>query len=29
MGLLQDRLKNYREPQKFIKMGIDPYFRAI
>ena len=29
MGLLQDRLKNYREPQKFMKMGIYPYFRAI
>ena len=29
MGLLQDRLKNYREPQKYMEMGIYPYFRTI
>ncbi len=29
MGLLQERLKNYREPQRFMEMGVYPYFRAI
>jgi len=29
MGQLQERYKNYREPQKFMAMGVYPYFRAI
>jgi len=29
MGQLQERYKNYREPQKFIEAGVYPYFRAI
>ena len=29
MGLLQERYKNYREPQRFMEMGVYPYFRAI
>ncbi len=29
MGLLQERFKNYREPQRFMEMGVYPYFRAI
>ena len=29
MGLLQERYKNYREPQKFMKAGVYPYFREI
>lgn len=29
MGQLQERYKNYREPQKYMKLGIYPYFRAI
>jgi len=29
MGLLQERYKNYREPQKYMDMGVYPYFRAI
>ena len=29
MGQLQDRYKDYREPQKFMKAGVYPYFRAI
>ena len=29
MGQLQERYKNYREPQKFMKAGVYPYFRAI
>ena len=29
MGLLQERLKNYREPQKYMAAGVYPYFRAI
>ncbi|MBQ4295790.1 MAG: aminotransferase class I/II-fold pyridoxal phosphate-dependent enzyme [Prevotella sp.] len=29
MGLLQERFKNYREPQKYMEMGVYPYFRAI
>lgn len=29
MGLLQERFKEYREPQKYMNMGIYPYFREI
>lgn len=29
MGLLQERLSKYREPQKYIQAGIYPYFREI
>jgi len=29
MGQLQEKYKNYREPQKFMEMGVYPYFRAI
>ena len=29
MGILQERYKKYREPQKFMEMGVYPYFRAI
>lgn len=29
MGLLQERFKKYREPQKFMAAGVYPYFRAI
>ncbi len=29
MGLLQERYKNYREPQKFMAAGVYPYFREI
>lgn len=29
MGLLQERYKNYREPQKFIEAGVYCYFREI
>ncbi|RRD02892.1 serine palmitoyltransferase [Prevotella sp. OH937_COT-195] len=29
MGLLQERYKKYREPQKFIAAGVYPYFREI
>ena len=29
MGQLQERYKNYREPQKFKAAGVYPYFRAI
>jgi len=29
MGLLQEKFKKYREPQKFIEAGIYPYFREI
>lgn len=29
MGQLQDRYKNYREPQKFMQAGVYPYFREI
>ena len=29
MGLLQEKLSKYREPQKFIDAGIYPYFREI
>ncbi len=29
MGLLQEKYKNYREPQKYKKAGVYPYFREI
>ena len=29
MGQLQERYKNYREPQKFMEAGVYPYFREI
>ena len=29
MGQLQERYKSYREPQKFMKAGVYPYFREI
>ena len=29
MGLLQEKYKNYREPQKFMEAGAYPYFREI
>ncbi len=29
MGLLQERFKSYREPQKYMEMGVYPYFRSI
>ncbi len=29
MGLLQERFKEYREPQKYINAGVYPYFREI
>ena len=29
MGQLQERYKAYREPQKYIKAGVYPYFREI
>ena len=29
MGQLQERYKAYREPQKFMELGMYPYFRAI
>ena len=29
MGLLQERFKKYREPQKFMELGVYPYFRQI
>ena len=29
MGLLQDRMSKYREPQKYMAAGIYPYFREI
>lgn len=29
MGQLQERYKNYREPQKYMELGLYPYFRAI
>ena len=29
MGQLEERYKNYREPQKFMQAGVYPYFRAI
>lgn len=29
MGQLQERYKNYREPQNYMAAGVYPYFRAI
>lgn len=29
MGLLQERFKEYRDPQKYMELGIYPYFREI
>ena len=29
MGQLQDKYKNYRDPQKYIQAGVYPYFREI
>lgn len=29
MGLLQEKYKNYREPQKYKAVGVYPYFREI
>lgn len=29
MGQLQEKFKNYREPQKYMKAGVYPYFREI
>jgi len=29
MGQLQERYKNYREPQKYMEADVYPYFRAI
>ena len=29
MGQLQEKYKNYREPQKFMEADVYPYFRAI
>lgn len=29
MGQLQERYKNYREPQKYMAAGVYPYFRTI
>ena len=29
MGQLQERYKNYRDPQKYQEAGVYPYFRAI
>ena len=29
MGQLQERYKNYQEPQKYMAAGVYPYFRAI
>ncbi len=29
MGQLEERYKAYREPQKFMALGVYPYFRAI
>ena len=29
MGLLQERFKSYRVPQKYMEAGVYPYFRAI
>ena len=29
MGLLQEKLKVYREPQKYMALGVYPYFREI
>ena len=29
MGQLQEKYKNYREPQKYMAAGVYPYFREI
>ncbi len=29
MGVLQERYKQYREPQRYMALGVYPYFRAI
>ena len=29
MGQLQERYKNYRDPQKYMAAGVYPYFREI
>ena len=29
MGQLQEKYKSYRDPQKFMRMGLYPYFREI
>ncbi|MDD5860998.1 MAG: aminotransferase class I/II-fold pyridoxal phosphate-dependent enzyme [Prevotella sp.] len=29
MGQLEERYKNYREPQKYMEAGVYPYFRVI
>ena len=29
MGLLQDRLEQWRQPQEYMEAGIYPYFREI
>ena len=29
MGQLQERYKNYREPQRYMAAGVYPYFREI
>ena len=29
MGQLQERYKNYRTPQKYMELGVYPYFRTI
>ena len=29
MGLLQEKLKEYRVPQHYKEMGVYPYFREI
>ncbi|MBP7357741.1 serine palmitoyltransferase [Xylanibacter oryzae] len=29
MGQLQEKYKNYREPQRYMSAGVYPYFRAI
>ncbi|MBR1400581.1 MAG: aminotransferase class I/II-fold pyridoxal phosphate-dependent enzyme [Prevotella sp.] len=29
MGVLQQRYKQYREPQRYMELGVYPYFRAI
>ena len=29
MGQLEERYKNYRVPQEYMKQGVYPYFREI
>ena len=29
MGQLQEKYKNYREPQKYMAAGVYPYFRHL